>query len=365
MIDRGPALSLRNLSKSFDGIVAVGDVSFDVSRGQILSVLGPSGCGKTTLLRLIAGFERPDRGQITIESQRVSSSDLHVPPEARRVGMVFQQHALFPHLTVGENIGFGIFGMARDQRAQRLQHLLNLIRLPEASERRPQSLSGGQQQRVALARALAPEPAVILMDEPFSNLDAEHRLRIRDEVRFILKQTRTTVVFVTHDQEEALFMGDQMAVMREGGIQQLAEPEVVFAQPATSFVAEFLGRTEFLPAQVSQASVTTELGEVPQIAELARGSMVQVGYRPDDLSFTAEPEGESMILGRFFQGGTCLYRLRLPSGRIAHSLQPHYVDLAPGTRVTASLEPKHALPIFKDGELVPTRWMPGGEEGSG
>jgi iron(III) transport system ATP-binding protein len=357
MKDHVIAVSVRELSKSFSGHPAVQDVSLAVRRGEILSVLGPSGCGKTTLLRLIAGFEIPDSGEISIESRIVSAGGIHVPPEARRVGMVFQHHSLFPHLTVEENIAFGLEDLPNDERGSRVQHLLNLIRLPNAHARRPHSLSGGQQQRVALARALAPEPAVILMDEPFSNLDAEHRLRIRDEVRFILKQSKTTVVFVTHDQGEALFMGDQMAVMRQAEIQQIDEPEAVFRAPASSFVAEFLGQTEFLPGRALDSAILTELGNLAQVVELDEGTSIEVGFRPDDLTFEPSPKGASMVLARFFQGPVCLYRIRLPSGRIAHSLQPHYVNYPPGTRVRAWLNPNHGLPLFIDGALLPSRFV--------
>ncbi len=351
------AVRLRNLSKSFAGDRAVSRVSLDVPRGQILAVLGPSGCGKTTLLRLIAGFETPDGGEVYVNGQRVAGLETFVPPEARRVGMVFQQHALFPHLTVAENIAFGLKGKSGKKREERVQHLLNLIRLPGAHDRFPHELSGGQRQRVAVARALAPRPVTILMDEPFSNLDADQRVKIRDEVRFILKQAQTTVVFVTHDQEEALFMGDSLAVMRRGELQQQGHPEAVFRSPASNFIAEFLGHAEFLPAKVSPEHLETEIGDLPQNVDLPEGQTVEVGFRADDLNFAPDRNGEAMILARFFQGAMNLYRIRLKSGRIVHSLQPHYRNFPSGAPVRVWFEPHHALPCFKDGRAIESDLM--------
>lgn len=348
------AVQIHHLTKSFNELTAVDDVSLDVPRGQILAVLGPSGCGKTTLLRMIAGFEAPDEGEILINGERVSGNGAFVPPELRRVGMVFQQHALFPHLTVAENIAFGLTELGREARRERVQHLLNLIRLPEAHDRYPDELSGGQRQRVAVARALAPEPIIILMDEPYSNLDADQRIKIRDEIRFILKQAQTTVVFVTHDQEEALFMGDSLAVMKEGVLQQHGQPEAVFRDPASSFIARFLGHAEFLPATVRAGYLETELGELPQQVELPEGDTVEVGFRADDLDFAPDREGDAMILARFFQGAMNLYRIRLESGHIVHSLQPHYRTFPSGAKVRAWFDPHHALPLFKDGESIPS-----------
>lgn len=352
------AVRLLKLSKSFAGQPAVSRVSLDVPRGQILAVLGPSGCGKTTLLRLIAGFETPDEGEVYVNGDRVAGPDTFVPPEARRVGMVFQQHALFPHLTVEENIAFGLSGKTKSEREERVQHLLNLIRLPQAHNRYPSELSGGQRQRVAVARALSPQPVTILMDEPFSNLDADQRLKIRDEVRFILKQAQTTVVFVTHDQEEALFMGDSLAVMRDGELQQQGQPEAVFRSPASNFIAEFLGHAEFIPATVADARLETEIGNLPQKVDLPAGDTVEIGFRADDLNFAPDRNGEAMILARFFQGAMNLYRIRLKSGRIVHSLQPHYRNFPSGAPVRVWFEPHHALPCFKDGQAIESDLTP-------
>lgn len=346
------AVQLHNLSKTFGEHTAVADVSLNVPRGQILAVLGPSGCGKTTLLRLMAGFEEPDQGQVVINGETVAGNGRFVPPEDRRVGMVFQQHALFPHLTVAENIAFGLSGRTKDEKEDQVQHLLNLIRLPHAHERYPDELSGGQRQRVAVARALAPEPVIVLMDEPFSNLDADQRIKIRDEVRFILKQAQTTVVFVTHDQEEALFMGDSLAVMRSGVLQQHGKPEDVFRQPASDFIARFLGQAEFLPATVAPDHLETELGPLPQRVDVPPGQSLEVGFRADDITFDPAPDGKGMILARFFQGAMNLYRIRLDSGRIVHSLQPHYRNFESGTKVKVRFEAHHDLPLFQNGRAL-------------
>ena len=354
MTNRDSIVQLYDVSKRFGQYPAVEGVSLKVERGHILTVLGPSGCGKTTLLRLIAGFEIPDQGEIIIEGRPVAAPGLFIPAETRRVGMVFQHHALFPHLTVEENIAFGISELDKKARLDRVQHLLNLIALPQLHSRYPHELSGGQQQRISLARALAPKPAVVLMDEPFSDLDTDQRLRLRDQVRVILKQAQTTVVFVTHDQEEALFMGDDMAIMRHGRVEQEGNPEAVFSSPASTFIAEFLGQTEFLPATVVDGGLSTELGFLKQKLDLAEGEQVQVGFRSDDLEFATDPDGGSMVLARYFRGPVCLYRIRLGSGRLVHSMQPHFRTHKPGTAVRVWFEPHHVLPLFRDGQAVPT-----------
>ncbi len=282
-----------------------------------------------------------------------------VPPEERRVGMVFQSHALFPHLTVAENIAFGLSRRPSELVNSRLQHLLNLIRLPNAHDRYPSELSGGQRQRVAVARALAPEPVTILMDEPFSNLDADQRAKIRDEIRFILKGAGTTVIFVTHDQEEALFMGDRLAIMRRGRLEQIGDPELVFRQPNSEFIAEFLGQAEFLPAAVERGHIVTELGRLPQRVDAGSVQQLEVGFRADDVNFEPDPGGQAMVLARFFRGADCLYRLRLGSGRIVHSMQPHYREVPRGTPVNVWFEPNHALPCFQDGQAIPTSLVRG------
>lgn len=254
-------LQLNEITKQFNQskVPAVANVTLTLVQGDLLGLLGPSGCGKTTLLRLIAGFERPQSGTIAIAQRMVASQNLWVPPEQRSIGMVFQDYALFPHLTVAENVAFGLRS-AQKHHGGRVTSLLELVGLTGLEKRYPHELSGGQQQRVALARALAPQPALILLDEPLSNLDVQVRLRLREELREILKATGTSGVFVTHDQEEALAIGDRVAVMHQGKLEQIGTPEEIYTRPNTRFVAEFVTRANFLPAQRRGQLWETEIG---------------------------------------------------------------------------------------------------------
>ncbi len=331
--------------KCFGAVCAVADVTLQICPGEILALLGPSGCGKTTILRLIAGFEPPDSGQIMIADQLVAASGRFTPPEQRNVGMVFQQHALFPHLSVAANVGFGLRGSARVRR-ERVREMLELVELAGMEQRMPHQLSGGQQQRVALARALAPNPAVLLLDEPFSNLDADLRTTMRAQVRAILKRVGTTALFVTHDQEEALFMGDRVAVMRTGRLEQVATPQELFLAPASRFVAEFIGIASFLPAELTPVGLQTTLGNVPSLADCSAQSAVEVLVRPDDLAVTADPDGNGRIVGRFFRGGEYLYDVQLDTQHVLRCICNHVYDYPLNTRVRVSLEPGHPLVWF-------------------
>ncbi len=331
------------LAKSFGGVPAVRDFSVSIAPGEILALLGPSGCGKTTVLRLIAGFERPERGQITIGELCVAGPAAYVPTERRQVGMVFQHYALFPHLSVADNVAYGLRGPDRRVRAS---ELLELTGLGGLGARMPHELSGGQQQRVALARALAPRPAVLLLDEPFSNLDADLRAAMRVQVRQILKQVGTTALFVTHDQEEALFMGDRVAVMRAGRLEQAAEPPALFLAPASRFVAEFIGQATFLPATASPAGLETELGCVEQPIAAPAGALLEAVVRPDDLALSADAAGNGWVSGRAFRSGEYLYEIALDSGRTLRCACNHVHDYPPGARVRVRLEPGHALAWF-------------------
>ncbi|MFO7680427.1 MAG: ABC transporter ATP-binding protein, partial [Chloroflexota bacterium] len=276
-----PAVVCRNLVKSFGNLLVVDDVSLSVPTGKILALLGPSGCGKTTTLRLIAGFEQLDGGSIWIDGQEVANGRFHLPPEKRRAGMVFQDYAIFPHLSVAANVGFGL-PKGKEQQP-RVAEMLAFVGLAGLGERMPHELSGGQQQRVALARALSPRPAVLLLDEPFSNLDAALRHSVRQEVKDLLKASGATAVFVTHDQEEALFLGDEVAVMNAGRLEQIDTPENLFHQPRTRFVAQFLGHSDFIPGAAAAGGVETPLGFQAQESGLAPGTAVSVMVRPDDV----------------------------------------------------------------------------------
>ncbi len=336
-----------NLDKSFGEVQALRDVNLQIAVGEIVVLLGPSGCGKTTLLRLLAGFEQPDRGQITIGGRLVADAKLSLPPEKRNVGMVFQQHALFPHLNVAQNIAFGLRG-SRQQQHERVDELLHLIELTGYAERMPHQLSGGQQQRVALARALAPRPALLLLDEPFSSLDAELRVSMREQLRVILKQVGTTALFVTHDREEAFSLGDRIAVMLAGSIEQFATPETLFMRPINRFVAEFVGLASFLPAHWQAGQLYTCLGPLQQAPNGHTDAALEVLVRPDDLKLSGAQQGPSnaTVLQRRFQGGEFLYTLQLDSGQQLCCLANHSLSFSEGERVWVSLQPDHPLVTF-------------------
>ena len=347
-------VTLTNVTQRYDRRQppAVSGLSFGLGPGEILALLGPSGCGKTTTLRLIAGFEVPDEGQITIGDRVVADGAARhgsaVPPEDRGVGMVFQDHALFPHLTVEENVAFGLDRLARPARRARVAEILRLVNLEPLGRRYPHELSGGQQQRVALARALAPAPALLLLDEPFSNLDADLRNQMREEVGNVLRSTGTAAIFVTHDQEEAFTIADRVGVLDQGRLEQLALPEIVYHRPATVFVAQFVGAADFLPGVVTPEGMVTEIGVFPDPDGRAVGQNVKVMIRPDDVTFTVADDGPAVILKRSFRGSETLYCLALPSGRHVYSSQPSAARFRPGLRVHVEVHALHVV-TFPDG----------------
>jgi iron(III) transport system ATP-binding protein len=294
-------------------IPAVDDISLALHRGEILSILGPSGCGKTTTLRLIAGFERPDAGEVFIEGKLAASPFHWVPPEHRRVGVVFQDYALFPHLTVAQNASFGLSKMPPVERRQRIHQVLEMVGMAELAGRYPYQLSGGQQQRVALARALATRPAVILLDEPFNSLDPDMRVQMRKEVVGILRQEGASAILVTHDQEEAFSTADRVAVMRQGRLEQVDTPEGIYHQPATRFVASFVGLANFLPGVAEDGSVVTELGTF-HLACDSTSEDVEVLVRPEQVRMNADETSQAEIIGREFVGMRIMYTVHLPSG---------------------------------------------------
>ncbi len=346
-----PSVSCQNLHKAFDDQAIVKGVSLRVLPGHILVLLGPSGCGKTTVLRLIAGFERADQGAIEIDGRLVADGNgLHLPPEKRKTGMVFQDYAIFPHLSVLENVRFGLGkGPAAITKAE---EMLDFVGMADLGHKMPHALSGGQQQRIALARALAPNPAALLLDEPFSNLDAVLRKDVRSEVKALLKASRTTAVFVTHDHEEALFLGDEVAVMHHGRLEQVGTPAQIFHQPSTRFVAEFVGQTDFLPGIVRVQGLDTPLGLLHQIVSLPEGTAVEVMVRADDVLMVPDPAGNGRILSRQFVGIAYIYEIGLLAGPIVRSWQSHTVDLAQGTMVRASFLGEHDQPLFYEGRPV-------------
>jgi iron(III) transport system ATP-binding protein len=329
---------LQGVSRSFGPTRAVVDLSLEIREGELVSVLGPSGCGKTTLLRLIAGFERPDGGTVTVAGVELSGPGTFVPPERRRIGMVFQDYALFPHLTVERNVGFGVSQRSGEEREALTRRTLELVGLQHRRSRFPHELSGGERQRVALARALAPEPRVVLLDEPFSSLDATLRADLRREVELILRDAGATALLVTHDQEEALSLGDRLAVMREGQIVQTGTPEEVYGKPASRWTAQFVGEVNVLAGVARGKGVETELG-VFDLARPASGP-VHVAVRPEQLELRADEQGNAEVVEREFRGHDVLYRLRHEGGRTLlvqlASLELHEVGARVFVRPVAS-----------------------------
>ena len=309
------ALQTDNLTKHFDGVLpAVKDVALRVTPGTFLTILGPSGGGKTTTLRLLAGFEKPTRGRIQIGAQIVADESRFVPPEKRRVGMVFQDYALFPHVNVAENIGFGLRHRKRDRQSQ-IKRMLSLVGLSSFADRMPHELSGGQQQRVALARALAPNPDILLLDEPFSNLDTGLRSQVRSDVRSILLETATTAIFVTHDQQEALSLSDEIAVMLEGRLLQVATPHIIYNRPINSQVAHFIGEANFMPGEARGLTAASPLGTVKLFHP--KQGQVQLMIRPEALYVGHADEGErATVLWREYYGHYQRLGLELADGTV-------------------------------------------------
>ena len=321
-----PLLSVRQLTKRFDNTLppVVDDVSFDVLPGEIFALLGPSGCGKTTTLRLIAGFERADMGELIFEGEMIGSPKVHSPPETRELGFVFQDYALFPHLSVLENVAFGLKGWQPELRHKRVMEVLGMVELVPLKDRKPHQLSGGEQQRVALARSIAPRPKLILLDEPFANLDAGLRQTTREEVREMLKGAGMSAVLVTHDEEEALSFADRLAVMQDGGIEQTGTPEEVYYCPATPFVADFLGKTNLIAGEAKGDYAETPLGRL-RLDRRAEGR-VELSIRPEHLRMdakTAEVNGKvGAVVMREFKGHDLTYRVQI--GETDYFVQTDY-----------------------------------------
>jgi iron(III) transport system ATP-binding protein len=337
-----PSLQVRGAAKRFDDVVAVDDVSLELGPHELLALVGPSGCGKSTLLRLVAGLVRADGGRIELGGRPVDDGRLHVPPERRGVGLVFQEHALFPHLSVGDNVAFGL--RRAPDAARRTGDVLAMVGLVALRDRYPHELSGGERQRVALARALAPRPTLLLLDEPFASLDPNLRAQVRADVVGILRAEGTPAVFVTHDQGEAMAVGDRVAVMRRGRIEQVAAPYDVYHHPVNRFVASFMGEASYLDIDVGGDDATTEIGG--SLGDVASGSLAM--FRPDDVIFEPDPHGTAEVVDAEFRGSTWCYVLRLASGAEVRSTRNHLLRVRVGERVTATVTPGHAPVVISD-----------------
>jgi iron(III) transport system ATP-binding protein len=335
-------LEVENLRHAYGEQEVVRGLSFSVARGAIGCLLGPSGCGKTTVLRCIAGFENLQEGVIRLAGRVVSGAGVTLPPEKRRVGMVFQDYALFPHLSVAGNIAFGLHAAPADERSARVQELAQLVGLSAVLDKYPHEMSGGQQQRVALARALAPRPELLLLDEPFSNLDVELRERLSHEVREIIKASGATAVLVTHDQQEAFAMADEIGVLHAGRIQQWDSPYNLYHRPANRFVADFVGQGVFLPAKaVNGQELQIELGLLQ--GDTLGLSELEVLLRPDDVVHDDVAPTQAEVVHKAFRGAEILYTLRLASGRKVLALVPSHHNHALGEKIGIRLDVDHVV----------------------
>ncbi|GAB7017820.1 ABC transporter ATP-binding protein [Halostagnicola bangensis] len=359
-------LELDGIAKQYASEEVITDLSLSVRDGEILTLLGPSGCGKTTTLRLIAGLEKPNDGAVRLNGEPVAGNGQFVPPEHRGVGVVFQEFALFPHMTARENIAFGLQEWAEEERDARVASLLELVGLESHGDHQPEELSGGQQQRIALARSLAPEPEMLLLDEPFSNLDVDLRVEMREEVRQIIKEAGVTAVSVTHDQEEALSISDRVAVMNDGDIEQVDTPEQIFQQPESRFVAGFLGHASFLSGEVHGDHVDTAVGRVLRdnvhgLATQYDGTGIDLLVRPDDVTAypAAEPEANGTVVYRRYLGPTVLYRIELDSGETIECMHNHSDHIDLDERVAVRVTAEHELAWFPAGQRTSTEEQTG------
>jgi iron(III) transport system ATP-binding protein len=344
-------LTVEGIEQAYGDNKVLSNLSFRIPAGSIGCLLGPSGCGKTTALRCIAGFEGLRAGRILVNGEVISSPGLVVPPEKRGLGMVFQQYALFPHLDIAANVGFGLKGFSGAEKNRRVAEVLEIVGLGGRDHLFPDELSGGQQQRVALARALAPRPGLLLMDEPFSSLDTGLRVRLGAEIRDILKQQGITALLVTHDQGEAFAVADEIGVMRDGRLEQWDSAYNLYHRPASRFVAEFVGEGCFVPGEAGDdGMVQMELGCLEPTEKLALNGKrgVDVLLRPDDIVHDDDSSLTATVLRKAFRGAAILYTLGLPSGRRVLALVPSHHDHRIGERIGIRLEADHVV-VFPRG----------------
>lgn len=343
-------LKCEDVTKRFGSTTAVNNFSFSLEPGQIISLLGPSGCGKTTILRLISGFIALDEGLIEIGGYKVNDNSVFVPPEKRGVGIVFQDYALFPHLSVLDNITFGIKNGDKISAARRYISLLGLDGL---ELRMPGELSGGQQQRVALARALAPNPKVLLLDEPFSNLDASLRTDVREEILDILKSNEVSAIFVTHDQEEAFFVGDKVAIMNKGSLEQIGSSHDIYHNPRSKFIAKFVGTADFIQVRSESNKAFTCLGSFDLPNGVNNAEQLEIMIRPDDIEIdTNLKQANGSVMSSIFQGGSYIYKVAMNNGETLQCWNHHSIQIPLGSRVSVSMSPHHKPLFFQNGYQV-------------
>ncbi|MCH2528581.1 MAG: ABC transporter ATP-binding protein [Dehalococcoidia bacterium] len=351
-----PALKLHRVSKVFGTFPALNSVNLDVQSGEVVALLGPSGCGKTTTLRIIAGFETPSSGGVYLEQNKIADALMSKPANQRDIGMVFQNGALFPHLTVEQNLEFAL--PKSDPDPHKISNMLEVVRMSDLRHRYPSQLSGGQQQRVALGRALINSPQLLLMDEPFSSLDSALRAEIREEVRQIVRTAGITTIFVTHDQQEAMYFGDTIAVMNNGSIEQYGTPEELFHAPRTRFVAEFMGAVDFVPCDLKGYQLQSEFNTVsvqnPYVVQQIQDDKDSLTFmsRPDCIELELDEVGHGTIVSREFYGAFYLYIVKLHSGALLRSLMPHTSEYQPGQSVSISIRDGHTLKTFLMDKLI-------------
>ena len=343
-------MTCSNLMKSFEnGYVAINDLDLTLRAGEILSILGPSGCGKTTLLRLIAGLDIPDKGSIILNGETLFDAHHNVPIHKRGLGMVFQEYALFPHLTVTQNILFGLSQMNKLERTKRLSEVLDVTKIAKLGARYPSELSGGQQQRVALARTLARNPTILLMDEPFSNLDSSLRESMRTEVRDILKLGGSSTIFVTHDKKEAFSISDRVGIMSDGKLKQVDPPDKLYFWPESKDIATLSGPCDFISGTINGAVVDTSLGKLPLRlpGAVQDGTTVDVLVRPNDFSMIPERTGNSVVVDKQFLGDDTIFKVKTSANDIIQCKHKTHTTLFKGIRVNVYPGPYVNFNVYK------------------
>ena len=342
----GQFLSVDSISAAYDKALVIDDISFNLNEGELACLLGPSGCGKTTILRAISGFQNIESGNITLDQNILASKSINVLPEKRNVGMVFQEHALFPHLTLAKNISFGLHKLSKNEQQKKTQTMLDLIGMPEYGDRYPHELSGGQAQRVALARAIAPQPKLLLLDEPFSNLDTELRESLGYEIRNLLKELGITSIMVTHDQHDAFALGDTVGVMSQGQLLQWDTSFNLYHAPNSRFVANFIGDGVFVKGTlIKEDTVSTQFGEIKgeKVGALINGKEIDLLIRPDDVSVNANSSIRGQVIRKAFKGAQTLYTLKFETGEQLMSLMPSHDDYEVDDLIGVTINPDHLV----------------------